>query len=154
MQKTVEKQRCINGENCVAFPALGEPAKLSRSNPGRVCFACEEHRAASELRVAAAKSKNVELRKPKEPPWTKSNHPKENVGRKLTEAEQRAREVLDRRKRSVLTCEDGLRLALASGDESLVFRWSRALRDAEKRSAWAEADLARFKPTAPSRRAL
>jgi hypothetical protein len=142
MRKTVEELRCSNGENCVAYPALGEPAKLSRGNPGMRCFACEDRRAASELRTAAAKSKIVELRKAKEPPWAKSNELKENVGREYSEAEQRAREVLERRRRSVFTCEGGMRLALARGDDRLVRRWSRSLREAEQRLAWAEADLA------------
>ena len=65
-----------------------------------------------------------------------------HVGRELTEAE-RAREVWERRRTSVLTCERGLRSALASGDERLVRRWSRSLREAEVRLAWSEADLAR-----------
>ena len=52
-----------------------------------------------------------------------------------------AHEVLERRRRSVLTCERGLRNALASGDELLAQKWSRSLRDAEERLVWAEADL-------------
>ena len=76
----------------------------------------------------------------------------EHVGRELSEAE-RAREVWERRRRSVLTCEGGLRSALASGDERLVRRWSRSLREAEARLAWAEADLARAKKRARSERA-
>ena len=133
MRKTVEEPRCSSGIRCVAYPALGEPSKLSRSNPGTRCFACEERRAASELKTAATnKKKAVERRK----------HLKENAGREHTEVE-RAREVWERRRRSVLTCERGLRLALASGDERLVRRWSRSLREAEDRLAWAEADLAR-----------
>ncbi|MDQ3863788.1 MAG: DUF1552 domain-containing protein [Actinomycetota bacterium] len=68
-------------------------------------------------------------------------------------AAESAREVRERRKRSVLTCQRGLRSALASGDERLVRRWSRSLREAEERLAWAEADLARTGPAAPSKRA-
>jgi hypothetical protein len=155
MRTTVKELRCSNGQNCVAYPALGEPAKLSRGNPGPSCFACEERRAAHELKAAAAKSKSktVELGKPKEPPWAKSNHLKENVGWGFTEAEQRAREVLERRRRSVLTCEGGVRLAIASGDDRLVRRWSRSLRDAEDRLAWAEADLLRIEKGVWSERA-
>ena len=52
-----------------------------------------------------------------------------------------AREVLERRRRSVLTCERGLRTALASGDERLAQKWSRAIKDAEERLIWAEADI-------------
>jgi hypothetical protein len=29
--------RCSNASGCVAYPALGEPAKLSRGNPGPTC---------------------------------------------------------------------------------------------------------------------
>jgi hypothetical protein len=143
MRKTIEGPQCANGINCVAYPALGQPSKLSRGNPGRRCFACEERRVASELKRATAKSKTVELRMTKEPPWaTKSDEPEENAGREHSEVE-RAREVLERRRRSVLTCERGLRSALAFGDERLVRRWSRSFREAESRLAWAEADLAR-----------
>jgi hypothetical protein len=45
--------RCSNGVSCVAFPILGEPAKLSRRNPGPWCFACEERRVAAELEAVA-----------------------------------------------------------------------------------------------------
>jgi hypothetical protein len=127
----------------VAYPALGEPSKLSRGNTGRRCFACEERRVASELKEAAANKKMAtERRNANKRPWVKSNQPKEHLRRELTEAEH-AREVLERRRRSVLTCERGVHSALASGDERLVRRWSRSLREAEDRLAWAEADLAR-----------
>jgi hypothetical protein len=65
----------------------------------------------------------------------------EHAGRDHAEAEQRFHEVLERRRRSVLTCERGLSSALASSNERLVRRWARSLRDAEKRLVWAEADL-------------
>jgi hypothetical protein len=141
-RKTVAEPRCSNGIHCVAYPALGEPSKLSRSNPGTRCFACEERRATSELNTAVANKKAVEREKAKVPRWGKSNGLEEHVGRVHTEAE-RAREVWELRRRSVLTCERGLRSALASGDERLARRWSRSLREAEARLAWAEADLAR-----------
>ena len=156
MRKTIKELRCSNGENCVAYPALGEPAKLSRGNPGTRCFACEEHLATSELKAAAAKSKTVEQRRAQGRPWAKTNqqkeHMKEKAGREHSEVE-RAREILERRLRSVLTCEGGLRLALASGDERLVRRWSRSLRDAEDRMEWAEADLVRAEKRVWSERA-
>jgi hypothetical protein len=146
MRKTDEEPRCSNGIRCVAYPTLGQPSKLSRGNPGTRCFACEERRVASELKTAAANKKAAERRNANKRPWAKSNAPeeylKENAGREHTEVE-RAREVLERRRRSVLTCERGLRLALASSDERLVHRWSRSLREAEQRLTWAEADLAR-----------
>ena len=137
-RKRTEEPRCANGINCVAYPALGEPAKLSRSNPGRVCFACEERSTASALKKAAANEKAVERRDVNNRPWAKSK----NWQPEPTEVE-RAREVLERRRRSVITCERELRSALASGDERLVRRWSRSLREAEQRMSWAEADLAR-----------
>jgi hypothetical protein len=142
MRKRTEESRCSNGIRCVAYPALGEPSKLSRGNPGRRCFACEERRVASDLKEAAAKKKAAERRNANERPWAKSNQPKEHLRRELTEAEH-AREVLERRRRSVLTCERGVHSALASGDERLVRRWSRSLREAEDRLAWAEEVLAR-----------
>ena len=70
-----------------------------------------------------------------EPRWGNSNEVEEHA-----EADS-AREVLERRGRSVLTCERGLHSALASGDERLMRRWSKSLRDAEDRLAWAEDDL-------------
>ena len=36
--------RCSNASGCVAYPALGEPAKFSRGKPGPTCFACEVRR--------------------------------------------------------------------------------------------------------------
>jgi hypothetical protein len=135
-RKRIEEPRCANGENCVAYPALGEPSKLSRGNPGPRCFACEErHAAASQVKAAAAKEEVVERRKANEPPLSRSNRLEEHT------QGGRAYEVLERRRRSVLTCKRGLRSALASGDEPLARTWSRSLRDAEIRLVWAEADL-------------
>jgi hypothetical protein len=142
-RRRVEEARCASGENCAAYPALGEPSKLSRSNPGTRCFACEEQRrVASNSEVTAAEKKIVGRGKAEDPRQDKANGLKEYVGRKHTEVE-RAREVWERRKTSVLTCERGLRSALASSDERLVRRWSRSLREAEARLVWADADLAR-----------
>ncbi len=142
MRKTVEGPRCANGVRCVAYPALGEPSKLSRGNPDTRCFACEERRIASELGTAATNRNAVEPGKANQPHRVRSNEPKKHVGQERAEAE-RAREVLELRRRSVLTCEGGLRSAQASGDERLVLRWSRSLREAKERLAWAEEDLAR-----------
>ena len=146
-RKTDEEPRCSNGIRCVAYPTLGEPSKLSRGNLGTTCFACEEQHAVSELKTARANNeKPAERRDANKRPWAESNHPKEhlkkNAGSEHTEVEH-AREVLERRRRSVLTCERGLRSALAAGDEPLVRTWSRSLREARDRLAWAEADLAR-----------
>ncbi len=139
MQSTVKEPRCSNGIHCVAYPALGEPSKLSRGNPGPRCFACEEEQ---QRRVAPDEKEAVGREAAKDPRWDEGNGVEEHAGREHTEVE-RAREVWERRRRSVLTCDRGLRSALASGDERLVRRWSRSLREAEVRLAWAEADLAR-----------
>jgi hypothetical protein len=156
MRTTVEESRCANGIRCVAYPVLGEPSKLSRGNLGTMCFACEERRVASELETAATKQRAAERRNANNRPWAESNqhkeHLKENASREHTEVE-RAREVLERRRRSVLTCDRGLRSALASSDERLVRRWSRSLREAKDRLAWAEADLARAEKRVWSERA-
>ena len=152
MRKTIEEQRCSNGIRCVAYHALGEPSKLSSGNPGTTCFACEERRAASELKTARASKKAAELRKTKAPHRSKDNGLVEHVGQEHAQV-KRAREVLERRRMSVLTCERGLRSALASGDERLVHKWSRSLREAEDRVAWAEADVAHAEKRLRSRSA-
>jgi hypothetical protein len=126
--KSAVTPRCSNGKRCVAYPALGQPAKLSRGNPGPRCFACEERRAAAELKVTAVKPKAVEPRAAQP-----TSHPE--VSRSL--------EILDRRKAWVLTCERKLRSAISSADDRLVRKWSKLLREAEARLAWAEADLDR-----------
>jgi hypothetical protein len=142
-RKTAAEPRCSNGTNCVAYSALGEPSKLSRGNPGPRCFACEERRASSTLKRAVAKeTKGTGSQEANEPRRDKSNRLKEHVGKKHAEVGG-SYVVLERRRKSVLTCERGLRSALASGDERLVRRWSRALRDAETRLAWTEADFER-----------
>jgi hypothetical protein len=141
-RKRAEEPRCSNGIRCVAYPVLGEPSKLSRSNPDTRCFACEERRVASELKTAADKKQAVEGRKAKELRQAKSYGLEVQSGREHVHPE-RTLEVLELRRRSVLTCESALRSALASGDERLVLRWSRSLREAQARLAWAEADLAR-----------
>ena len=65
MQEPAAVLRCSNGASCVAYPTLGEPAKLSRSNPGPRCFACEERRVAAELGAVGARSKDEQHRKAK-----------------------------------------------------------------------------------------
>ena len=105
MRKTVEEPRCSNGIRCVAYPVLGELSKLSRSNPGTRCVACEERRVASEMKRAATNKKAVWLEKEKELRWAKGDALQEQ-----TEVGG-AREVWERRRRSVLTCERGLRSA-------------------------------------------
>src|SRR3712207_3723049 len=63
MQEPAAALRCSNGRDCVVYPTLGEPAKLSRGNPGPVCFACEERRIAAELEVGTANYKEEQRRK-------------------------------------------------------------------------------------------
>jgi hypothetical protein len=144
-RKTAAEPRCSNGAKCVAFPTLGEPAKLSRGNPGPRCFACEERRVSSALKKAEAKkSKSAGSEQANGLRKGQSSTLEEHVGSGHAEV-GRAWVVLERRRKSVLTCERGLHSALASGEERLVRRWSRALRDAESRLAWAEADLEQAK---------
>jgi len=118
-------------------PTLGEPSRLSRGNPGPPrCFACEERRVSSQLKAGVTAKEGVLERG-------------ETNGARSSERDRRedrgqggyAREVLERRRRSVLTCKRGLRTALASGDERLAQKWSRAIKDAEERLIWAEADI-------------
>jgi hypothetical protein len=139
MRTAGETLWCSNGANCVAYSALGEPSKLSRGNPGTRCFACEKRSTASELKAASPKKKVVK-HKTNEPRQSTTNGVEEHVGRKHAEVEH-AHEVLERRRQSVRTCKRGLHSAQASGDKRLVRRWSRALKDAEARLAWAEADF-------------
>ena len=50
--------RCANGETCVAYRAVGEPAKLAHGNPGPSCFACVSSRTADN-RPAASQAKTT-----------------------------------------------------------------------------------------------
>lgn len=161
-RKAASALRCSSGTECVAYPALGQPAKLSRGNPGPRCFACEEHWANTQLRWAA------EHRKAHQSRPGKRNEPKERVcakhlcerpaverdGEMLVCREHgavgRAVAVRARRRASVLTCEWLLRSAIASGDELLERKWARLLLEAEARLVWAEADVARAEARARS----
>ena len=122
MRKTAGEPRCSNGMHCVSYPALGEPAKLSRANRGTRCFACEERRLASEPKMAAAndnnkkkknKKKAAERGKAKEPPWLKKSSDAQlvvgvHIGREHTEEAEGALELLEGCRRSVRRCEGGL----------------------------------------------
>jgi hypothetical protein len=55
--RNTEALRCERGANCVSYPTLGEPSKLSRANPGPRCFACEEHRRDFQVEAFAAEGK-------------------------------------------------------------------------------------------------
>ena len=122
--------RCARGANCVSYPALGEPSKLSRGNPGPMCFACETRRKDFEVDAAAAKLKA-----------SKRRHVKRAVVGHQNAEVSHASAIRERRRVSVLTCERALQVAIVSGDARLTRRWSRSLRDAEARLLWAEADL-------------
>ncbi len=148
MRRRPERPRCSNGIHCVAYPALGEPSRLSRGNPGPRCFACEEQRVSSQLRAGVTAKEEVLERREAKGARSRESDRLEDRGQGGY-----AREVLERRRRSVLTCERGLRTALASGDEHLAQKWSRALRDAEERLVWAEADLQAARSEARSGRA-
>jgi hypothetical protein len=151
--------RCARGANCVSYPALGEPSKLSRGNPGPMCFACETRRKDFEVDAAAAKLKASKRRQVKRPSRSEDYEPEVRsgverfseqptteravaavVGHQNVEV-SRASAIRERRRASVLTCERALQVAIVSGDARLTRRWSRSLRDAEARLLWAEADL-------------
>ena len=128
--------RCASGANCVSYPTLGEPSKLSRANPGPRCFACEKQRADFEVEGVAAELKAEELKAAKH---RQKEKPSRSEG--YEPEVSRAWALLERRRASVRTCERGLQSAIASNDTRLTRRWSRSLRDAKARLLWAEADL-------------
>ena len=132
--------RCASGANCVSYPTLGEPSKLSRGNPGPRCFACEKQRAEFEVEAAALKLKVDKHRQVKKPSRSKNYQPEVS----------RASAIRERRRASVLTCERGLQSAIVSDDARLVRRWSRSLREAQARLLWAEADLEASEKSAQS----
>ncbi len=161
MTQRTTAPRCSSGVHCVAYPTLGEPAKLSSGNPGPRCFACEERRAASELEAHSANnSELVTERREEDAPLRSESHEQGvricaelSCGRPAIKREggafvcrehaevKRASATRDRRRASVQTCERGLRSALAADDERLTRTWSRSLIEAEARLMWAEADL-------------
>jgi hypothetical protein len=138
--------RCASGANCVSYPTLGEPSKLSRANPGPRCFACEKQRADIEVEGVAAELKAEELkaakhRQKQKPSRSESYEPEVSRAWAI---------LLERRRASVVTCERGLQSAMASDDLRLTRRWSRSLREAQARLVWAEADLGASKKRAQS----
>jgi hypothetical protein len=158
-QRTHAALQCSNGANCVAYPALGEPAKLSSGNPGPRYFACEERRVTAKLEAHSAKVEASERRELHGLRRSESYQPGVRVcaepscGRPAVEREggmfvcsehadvKRASAIRERRRASVLTCERGLRSAIAAGDERLTRTWSKSLIEAEATLMWAEADL-------------
>jgi hypothetical protein len=136
--------RCASGANCVSYPTLGEPSKLSRGNPGPRCFACEKQRGEFEVEAAALKLKAAKHRQMKKPSRSKDYEPEVRSGaERFSErpTTERASAIRERRRASVLTCERGLQSAIVSDDARLTRRWSRSLREAQDRLLWAEADL-------------
>ena len=175
MQEPAATLRCSNGASCVAYPTLGEPAKLSRSNPGPTCFACEERRVAAELGAVVVRSREEQHRRVKRSRSGKGNKSKERtcmkpacerpvaerdggslVCREHAE-ESRAAKVQERRRAWVLVCERAVRSAIASDDERLERRWAKLLLAAEVSLAEAEAELRvaeiRARPTTATQRA-
>jgi hypothetical protein len=157
MQESATALRCSNGAGCVAYPALGEPAKLSRGNPGPRCFACEERRVAAELEAVAARSRDEQHRKanasrpgnkPEERTCTKRPCERPVAERdgaafvcREHAAASRAAKARERRRAWVLTCERAVRSAIASDDEHRERRWAQLLLAAEVSLAEAEAEL-------------
>jgi hypothetical protein len=154
VRRTVAALRCVNGADCVCYPTLGEPSKLSRSNPGPMCFACEKQRRDFEFKAVAAKPKAT---KPKVRSSAERFHERPTtvragavfVGHQHAEV-SRTSVIRERRRASVLTCERGLQSAIVSDDARLMRKWSKSLRDAEARLLWAEADLEASKKKARS----
>ena len=181
MPRPAAVPRCVNGVRCVAYPTLGEPAKLSRGNPGPWCFACEERRATVELEATLDRPKDERHRKGSGSRKTNrsrrsgSNRPKERICTKPScerpvaersglavlcrehAEESRAAAVRERRRAWALSCERAVRAAIASGDERLERRWAKLLLAAEVSFAEAEADLRqaeiRARPTHAAQRA-
>ena len=129
--------RCASGATCVSYPALGEPSKLARGNPGPMCFACEKRHKYLEVDAAAAKLKVSKRRRERA---TTERAGAAFVGHQHVEVSH-ASAIRERRRASVLTCERGLQSASVSGDTRRTRRWSRSLRDAKARLLWAEADF-------------
>jgi hypothetical protein len=155
-------RRCASGANCVSYPSLGEPSKLSHGNPGARCFACEMRRADCEVDAATANLKDAKHPQVKRTSPSKDYEPKVRSDRPTTKGADAAAvghqhaevtyasAIWERRRASVLTCNRGLQSALASGDARLTRRWSKLVRDAEARLVWAESDLEASQKRGPS----
>jgi hypothetical protein len=63
MHKTVSVT-CANGEECVAYAQLGEPAKLSRYNEEDVCSACSKRKLDEEVAAASGVPQPAEASTP------------------------------------------------------------------------------------------
>jgi hypothetical protein len=166
--KTASALRCSNAANCAAYPSLGEPTKLSRSNSGPQCFACEERRIAAELEATAGTLGADQRRKVNRPRLSEHQGARgrlcaeHSCARPAVEREgatflcgdhaavSRAAAICARRRAWVRSCEWALRSAIAWGDEDLERKWARLLLEAEARLAWAEEDVAHAERSAQS----
>lgn len=166
--KTASALRCSNAANCAAYPSLGEPTKLSRSNSGPQCFACEERRIAAELEATAGTLGADQRRKVNRPRLSEHQGARgrlcaeHSCARPAVEREgatflcgdhaavSRAAAICARRRAWVRSCERALRSAIAWGDEDLERKWARLLLEAEARLAWAEEDVAHAERSAQS----
>jgi len=50
---------CANGKHCASAPAIGGPARLSRSNSDSVCFACREKTLDAQLATPSGRTYTV-----------------------------------------------------------------------------------------------
>ena len=145
MRRTVGVLRCVSGADCVCYPALGEPSKLSRGNPGPRCFACEKQRRDFEFKAVAAKPKATKPKEHSSAERLRERPTTVRAGAAFVDHQHagvsRTSAIRERRRASVLTCERGLQAAIVSDDARLMRTWSKSLRDAEARLLWAEADL-------------
>jgi hypothetical protein len=149
VRTTIGALRCVSGADCVCYLNLGEPSKLSRGNPGPMCFACEKQRRDLEFEAVAAKPKvHSSAERFRERPTTVGAGAA-FVGHQHAEV-SRTSAIRERRRASVLTCERGLQSAIVSDEARLMRTWSKSLRDAEARLLWAEADLEASKKKARS----
>ena len=162
-------RRCSAGEGCASHAALGEPAKLSRGNPGPMCFACGE-RSAVSAPGKAAKAKPVAVPRDDRRPLAQGEGrrsevragrvrkahacseghcerlavegpPGARVCREHAEV-RRAREWRKGRAEWTHICGRNLREALAAGDGAIARKWSALSEEAEAALARAQADLA------------
>jgi hypothetical protein len=145
VRSTFAALRCVSGADCVCYPALGEPSKLSRGNPGPRCFACERQGRDLEFEAVAAKPKATKPKERGSSERLRELPTTERAGAAFVghqhAAVSRTSAIRERRRASVLTCERGLQAAIVSDDARLMRTWSKSLRDAEARLLWAEADL-------------
>ncbi len=162
-------RRCSAGERCASHAALGEPAKLSRGNPGPLCFACGERSAAS-VPGKATKAKHAAVPRDDRRPLAQAEgrrsavrtgrvrkahacseghcerlavegHHGARVCREHAEV-RRAREWQKGRAEWALTCGRNLREALAAGDGAIARKWAALSKEAGAALARARAEMA------------